>query len=650
MVAYAGTPQTDPDLLGFATSVDVAFGSAGDEIVIDTTNRVIALRIQGNLDENGVTLKALYSAIKDAWQSDTGGAGSSNRLIRFPFPFTPITDEQFELRNGWTLDKTNTSGSANQTTEDLIRTGGWQVVNNNDVTTEQWMSVITLGTLGATDQVYYEKGYKNPSTGIVTTLDPVDTVLTDFVNQGVQLFAATGSRTDISFDATGNVITTVAGDVSPFSVGDKIVIDSTSNTNDGVFTVTAVNVNAGTNGNIVVAEALSTENAVTAGATTITADYRKYFKIFCREWQKTYTASDFEAIGIDTAIAGAGATFQAYRYPLTNSTDVDIGTLAETTVATGGVGIVGNILAPYANVTVDYLRDANGDIYNIRQDIADSTAYAIGDVIYYPTDGNWYEVLAAHTTGTGDDPSGNVSRYGVYEGQRAVGVNGNQAFNIIIDADTNVAANVSGEQRLGTIYQSVQYQLRQNEDVDRGVSSPDGFVLGKTAAELLSFVGPTLVTAQGVYIDSFNSQDNNDITLTTTSNIDGSSTTVEFDFKAQITINFGDNLKNDADAKYFLFFTNANGNAFGTSSAIIVNDAENPPAPITGLVSNTSSVTRSFDYTGNDQGNRTPNTDAPVTGVGIGLNTGQYVSSTTTIEKTTTNALSLIAALERNYT
>ena len=66
MVAYAGAPQTDPDLLGFATSVDVAFGSAADEIVIDTTNRVIALKIQGNLDEDGVTLKALYSAIKDA--------------------------------------------------------------------------------------------------------------------------------------------------------------------------------------------------------------------------------------------------------------------------------------------------------------------------------------------------------------------------------------------------------------------------------------------------------------------------------------------------------------------------------------------------------------------------------------------------------
>lgn len=650
MAQYTGSPQTDPDLLGFASSVDVAFASATNEIVIDTTNRVIALKIQGNLDKDGVTLKALYSAIKDAWQSDTGGAGSSNRLIRFPFPFTPITDEQFELRNGWTFDKTNTSDAGDgtlQTTEDLIRTGGWQVVNDSDVTTERWMNVITLGTLGTTDQVYYERGYKNPNTGLVTLHDPQDTVLTDIVNQGVQLFASTGARTDISFNGTGNVITTVGGDVSPFTVGDIIAITSTSTTNDGTYTVSAVDTGAGT---ITVEEALTTENAATAGTVTVLADYQKYFKIFCREWQKTYAASSFEAIGIDTALAGAGATFQAYRYPLTNASDPDIGTLAETTVATGGVGIVGNILAPYSNVTVDYLRASDGDQYVIKTDVASSTAYNLGDVVYYPTDGNWYSVDADFTTIAGAvDPSTDTANFTLYEGQRTVG-SANYPFTVIIDADTNVAGNVSGEQRLSTIYQSVQYQLRQNEDVDRGVSSPDGFILGKTADELLGFVGPTLVTTEGVYIDSFNSQDNNDITLTTFSNVDGSAITVEFDFVAQITINFGDNLIADGNSKYFLFFANANGNAYGTSNAIIVNDAEDPPAAISGDVSGASSVTRSFDYTGNSQGGRTPNTNAPVVGVGIGLTQGQFVSSTTTIERSTTNALSLIAALERNYT
>lgn len=652
MADYTGLPEVDPNALSF--NVDTAFASVtSEEIIIDTTNRVIALKIQGTLDKDGVTLKTLYSAIKDAWQGDTGGPGSSNRLIKFPFPFTPITDEQYEVVDGWTFDKTNTSDAGDGTllsTEELIRTGGWSVTNENDVLTEQWQSVISLGVLGSGEQVYYERGYKNPSTGVVTEHVPEDVRLTDIVNQGVQLYAATGILQDVSIDETSNTIITTAGDVSVFSVGDIIVYDAVSNTNDGVYTISEVNVNGGVNGNIVVAENLVAD--ASPGNVTITADYRKYFKIFCREWQQTYASSSFEGIGIDTATTGAGANPQAYRYPLTNATDPDIvddagAALAEATVSSGGLAGLNN---PYANVTIDYLRDANGDIYNIRQDIADSTAYAVGDVIYYPTDGNWYEVLAAHTTGTGDDPSGNVSRYGVYEGQREVGINGNQAFNIIIDADTNVAANVSGDNRLRTIYQSVQFQLRQNEDIDQGPSTPDGDVTGKTADELLSFVGPTLVTAQGVYIDSFNSQDNNDISLTATNNADGTSNSVSFDFKAQITLNFGDNLLNDADAKYFLFFANANGNAFGTSNAIIVNDAEDPVAPISGDVNNQSSITRSFDYTGNDQGNRTPDTDAPVVGVAIGLQTGQYVQATSTIERNTTNAISLIAAFERNYT
>ena len=648
MAAYEGDPQADPDQLSFASSVDVAFGTATNEIVIDTTNRIIALKVLGNLSKDGATLKAIYSAIKDAWQNDTGGAGSSNRLIRFPFPFTPITDEQFILGDGWTWDKTNTSGPATQTTEQLIRTGGWQV--NSDATSpiilEQWMSVITLGTLGATDQVYYEKGLKDAGTGIVTVAEPVNTVLTDTVNQGVQLYASTGSRTDISFSATGNVISIVnATSVSAFAVGDKIEINSTSNVNDGIFTISAIDSGAGT---ITVTEALSTETAIAAGATEIKADSRKYFKIFCREWQKTYAASSFEAIGIDTATTGAGATFQAYRYPLTNSIDPDIGVLAETSIATGGTGLPD--LNPYANVTIDYLRASDGDQYVIKQDVASSTAYELGDVVYYPTDGNWYSVDGDFTTIAGAvDPSADTANFTLYEGQRTVGA-ANYPFTVIIDADTNVAGTASGAQRLPTIYQSVQYQLRQDADIDRGVSTPDGSVLGKTADELLNFVGPTLVTTSGVYIDSFNSQDNNDLSLSTFSNADGSATSVEFDFVAQITINFGDNLKNDPDAKYFLFFANAGGNLFGTSNAIIVNDAADPVAPIAGNVANVSSVTRSFDYTGNDQGLRTPNQDADVVGVGIGLENGQYVKAESTITKSTTNAISLIAALERNYT
>ena len=68
-----------------------------------------------------------------------------------------------------------------------------------------------------------------------------------------------------------------------------------------------------------------------------------------------------------------------------------------------------------------------------------------------------------------------------------------------------------------------------------------------------------------------------------------------------------------------------------------------------GDVSALASVTPTFDYDNNVQGGRTPGTDADVTVIGLGPATGQYVRATATIGRSTTNSVSLVAALERNY-
>jgi hypothetical protein len=60
-------------------------------------------------------------------------------------------------------------------------------------------------------------------------------------------------------------------------------------------------------------------------------------------------------------------------------------------------------------------------------------------------------------------------------------------------------------------------------------------------------------------------------------------------------------------------------------------------------------VQKQFAYDTNAQGGRTAGTDAAITVVGIGLDTGQYVKATATIQRTTSNSVSLVAALERNY-
>jgi hypothetical protein len=116
-----------------------------------------------------------------------------------------------------------------------------------------------------------------------------------------------------------------------------------------------------------------------------------------------------------------------------------------------------------------------------------------------------------------------------------------------------------------------------------------------------------------------------------------------------LVINFGDNLKNDTSAKFWVFFTSLPNpiNNFGHTNAILVKD--NTSADMTGLVAGASSISYTFDYTNNSQGGRTPNTPVAITVVGLGLETSQYIKATTTITNYPFNSVSLVSLLERNY-
>src|ERR1035437_494415 len=89
---------------------------------------------------------------------------------------------------------------------------------------------------------------------------------------------------------------------------------------------------------------------------------------------------------------------------------------------------------------------------------------------------------------------------------------------------------------------------------------------------------------------------------------------------------FNNYLIHDNTARYWIYFTNISGQSFGTSTAINILDSNN--IPIKGDVSGRTSIYHSFDYTGNTQGGRIPNTDAEFTAVAIGQNIAKYVTVT----------------------
>lgn len=336
-------------------------------------------------------------------------------------------------------------------------------------------------------------------------------------------------------------------------------------------------------------------------------DYRDYFKTFLRERGKTFSFGD---LIVDQELSAL--TFIKYALPLSNTTDIKI-TATDNTI-TGS--------APYTSVDI-YYQSGSG-----FTTLTSGSAYPSGSVVQDST-GRWFYTIAGGTSDNDAAASDTGVTWTAYSGERDIGGT-YYAYNVFIEA-----ANLADAEE---VYEKVQYLLRTGSDIDTG----DGIVIGNTADELLNFIGDTLRTTDGVYIDNFLATDTNRLEFT---DISGSVRT--FPFVAAGTINFNINLQQDPSASYWMFFTNAGGNQYGTTNAIIVNN--NSGAGISGSVATSASVSFDFDYDNNEQGGRTSGSDAPITVVAIGLATAQFVSATSNIERSVSNSVTLVSNLERNF-
>tara|TARA_R110000787_G_scaffold79937_1_gene174394 strand:- start:297 stop:1622 length:1326 start_codon:yes stop_codon:yes gene_type:complete len=209
---------------------------------------------------------------------------------------------------------------------------------------------------------------------------------------------------------------------------------------------------------------------------------------------------------------------------------------------------------------------------------------------------------------------------------RDIGGN-DRTFKVLIDGNFGTAEQIN---------EFVQHQLRQGFDIDANL----GGTVGSLADSLTAFLGNTLKTKEGVFIDNFLADDTNRIIFTDESGVERT-----FPFVATGTLSFNTNLQEDAGAIYRVFFSDT----FGTANATIVND--NSGNPLSGLVSGNPTIGFDFDYDGNVQQGRVPALDADVdvTVVSIGLDSAQYVSATSTIGRASGQNISLVAPLERNY-
>lgn len=238
------------------------------------------------------------------------------------------------------------------------------------------------------------------------------------------------------------------------------------------------------------------------------------------------------------------------------------------------------------------------------------------------------KILAADGAMSGAPYTGITVTYFGTDQNRSIG-GSNYPFRVII------AGNGA---TLEQIYTKVQYLLRQATDIDSGA----GTVTGKTAAALLAFVGDTLETTTGVYIDNIQAADSNRIVFR---DQNGVNRTNPYTAAGTITANA---VLVGAGSSYRLMFTSPPGasNDYGEAGAITVNDAAG--TPITGAIS-ASPIAFTYDYDGNVQGGYAGGTDRPVTLIGIRPGSGKFVVATGTLTRSKTIALSLVAEQDRAY-
>ena len=215
-----------------------------------------------------------------------------------------------------------------------------------------------------------------------------------------------------------------------------------------------------------------------------------------------------------------------------------------------------------------------------------------------------------------------------------------QPFDIDGDALTEpyryIITDSAGTATTQEIYEKIQWSLRQSSDIDTGA----GTVNGKVATSLLSFVGDTLVGANGVYIANLNANFLNSIDF-----YDFVGDVRRYPFVAAGNINFGANA-GSGDFKYWMFHLDTPTADYGTASALVVNDKDGNP--ISGTYAG-SPVSFTFAYDSNTQGGRAAAAPAAVKVVGIGLSGGQFINVDHTITRTAGQSILLAPAQERNY-
>lgn len=590
---------TDPDSLTLAVNTS----PTTQEVSIDTGGKTIELRVAGNLDDtapgktSGVTGRCLYSFLKEEWLVNS-------TLRRFRFPIQMIFEGSFIVTNGWTF--------FNQQSRDLIRDAGFNEVAASNI----YACMISLGDMDdpGADLAYY-----------------------------IQTQSFTASTND--YDKTGELNENVA--ITGFTSYFKTFLREQGKTYAEYALLQELGINSITFQAYSFPLTNGPDLKITASDNTIdtTSPYNgmeiNYIKgIGFTTWANStvYPANSVvQSSGGRWFFTSAGGTSSGNDSNLTGGSDSGV-----TWVTYFGEEQIGTLYYAFNREV-----DANGgtDIQahefmsrQLRQtgDINDNTGIPSGQDAYGTVNGQVARLLSSYVGDTlllapgvvlrnfNSNSTNNINHQpitvdsGGLDGDGVPLVFTTVAFPFVSAGNFVFATNIVDEPNNETVYTVYFDYITTTTSTAIAITGASGSTATfdySASAGLLNF----LQNGDYIRVSGFANAVNNGLWLLT-----GAPSANTFPATKQN----GATVVNETAGPSVTVLENP----FESPGAVIVND--NSSTPLDGEVT-ASSIPFDFDYTNNNQGGRTPGTDAFCTLVAIALNGATWTSSSFTITAAT---------------
>lgn len=588
---------TDPDSLSIAVNAT----ATTEEVEIQTGPKTIELRVAGNLDDtapgrtSGVTGRALYSFLKEEWLANT-------TLRRFRFPIQMIFEGSFIVTNEWRF--------ANDQSRDLIRDAGF----NESILGNIYACFISLGNMNDSnvDLAYYIQS--RSFTAVTADFDK-----TGELNENVDITGNTAyfkaflreqgkvySEYDLLTEQGLSAITFQAYSFPLVNSLDlKIIASDATIDADAPYTGMTINYLKGIGFETWANSTVYPAESVVRDA----ADGRWYFTTLGGTSNGTGTADDTgvtdwvayfgeELIGgiyyaFNRVVnANGGTDIQAHEFMSRQLRQIgDINDDTGITAGQGGYGVV------------------NGEVARALSSYIGDTILLEPGVVLRNFDANSTNLIN-HQPITVD--SGGLDADGVPLVFTTV------SFPFVAAGTFVFAANIVDEPDVQTVYTVYFDYVTRTTSTSIALTGATGSTATfdyTAAVGLLDY----LQVGDYIFVTGFTDAVNNGLWLVDTAPAANTFDAIKQNNATVVNAVAGPSVRVDE-------------NPFESPGAIIIND--NSGTPLSGQIT-ASEIAFDFDYTNNNQGGRSPGTDAACTLVALALDGATWTSSSFTITQNT---------------